>query len=129
MSKEIPQPHALQIGLFSGELVDTRSDKQRKQDRERSLPQQPFMFSQRDMAQFGVNSKPQLPLTDKTRLVLIAEDPRTPEEMERDTQREAEKQTYRMFDTPAQQIGESEPDEDRIIYEASMAIGLGFPVM
>ncbi|MEW6578916.1 MAG: hypothetical protein AB1435_06940, partial [Chloroflexota bacterium] len=93
MSKE-GQP--LQHDMFSGELVDTRTRRQKKLDREREQPKQMEMFSQRDVAQFGVNAHPLLPLSPNTKLLLIPEDPRTEEEMERDLQRAAEQQTYRM---------------------------------
>jgi hypothetical protein len=93
--------------MFSGELVDTRTRRQKKLDREREQPKQMEMFSQRDVAQFGVNAHPLLPLSPNTKLLLIPEDPRTEEEMERDLQRAAEQQTYRMFETPP-----LSPDED-----------------
>ena len=78
----------LQIDMFSGELVDTRTREQRQQDRVRNLPAQLLMFSQRDMAQIGVSPTPRMDLSPG-RLVLIAEDPRTDEEKERDLQRQA----------------------------------------
>lgn len=84
--------------MFTGELVDNRSRKQKKLDRERQQLKQLEMFPQREIAQFGVKARPLLPLSPNTRLLLIPEDPRTPEEIEQDTQRAAEEQTYRMFD-------------------------------
>jgi hypothetical protein len=42
------------------------------------------MFPQHEIAQFGVNARPLTPLSPNTKLVLINEDPRTPEEKERD---------------------------------------------
>jgi len=96
-SKEIPQ----QFDMFTGELVDTRNRRQRKLDRERDLPRQIEMFSQRDVAQFGVRANPTMPLSGNVKLILIPEDPRTDEEIERDIQREAERRTVAMFaDTP-----------------------------
>ena len=96
-SKEIPQ----QFDMFSGELVDTRTRRQRKLDRERDLPRQIEMFCQRDVAQFGVKANPTMPLSGNVKLLLIPEDPRTEEEIERDIQREAERRTVAMFgDTP-----------------------------
>jgi len=97
----------LQVDIFSGELVDTRSAAQKRRDLEALQPRQMEMFSQRDVAQFGVNAHPLLPLSPNTKLLLIPEDPRTEEEMERDLQRAAEQQTYRMFETPP-----LSPDED-----------------
>lgn len=92
-SKEIPQ----QFDMFSGELVDTRTRRQKQLDRERDLPRQIEMFSQRDVAQFGVRANPTMPLSGNVKLILIPEDPRTDEEIERDIQREAERRTVSMF--------------------------------
>lgn len=101
----------LQFDMFSGELVDTRTRKQRKQDREREQPRQIEMFSQRDIAQFGVNAHPLLPLSPNTKLLLIPEDPRTEEEIEQDRQRAAQKQTYQMFAEPVS-IDEADQPEN-----------------
>jgi hypothetical protein len=73
-----------QIDLFSGEVVDNRTRAQKQADREREKPQQAEMFAQREIAQFGVRANPHLPLSEHTKLVLIREDPRTEEEIERD---------------------------------------------
>jgi len=56
------------------------------------------MFSQRDIAQFGVKANPHIPLSGNVKLLLIPEDPRTPEEVERDLQRAAERNTYPITD-------------------------------
>lgn len=88
---------ALQFNLFTGELEDRRTRKQRQADRQRALPRQAAMFSQRDIAQFGVKANPHMPLSGNVRLLLIPEDPRTPEEIERDLQRAAEERTHKMF--------------------------------
>ena len=98
MTKEGPQ---LQFDMFTGEPVDNRTRKQKKQDKERGQPKQTEMFSQREIAQFGVNPHPLLPLSPNTKLLLIPEDPRTEEEIEQDRQRAAQKQTYQMFTGPA----------------------------
>jgi hypothetical protein len=90
MSKEILR----QYDMFSGELVDTRSRRQKRRDRKRELPRQAEMFSQRELAQFGVEANPKLPLAPKTRLELAIEDHRNEEERLADSQREAEKRTY-----------------------------------
>ena len=92
MSKEVP----LQADMFTGELVDTRTRKQKKKAKERQTPQQAEMFSQREMAQFGVQANPKIPLSPKTRLELALQDMRTEEEKERDFQREVEKWSYRL---------------------------------
>lgn len=93
MSKEF-----LQHNMFTGELDDTRTRRQRALDRQREQLHQQEMFSQRDLAQFGVNPHPLLPLSPNTKLLLIPEDPRTEEEIERDTQKLAEEQTRALFD-------------------------------
>ncbi len=95
MTKEVP----LQFDLFSGELVDNRTAKQRRLDREQERPQQALMFSQREMAQFGVNPRPKLPISPKTRLELMVEDHRTEEEIAAAIQAEALKQNYRLFES------------------------------
>jgi len=92
----------LQFNMFSGELDDNRTAEQKKRDRQRQHPQQIEMFSQRDIAQFGVNPKPLLPLSPHTRLGLMFEDPRTEDEKARDIQRQAEANTYQMFVDPGQ---------------------------
>lgn len=99
MSKEGPP---LQFDMFTGEPVDNRTRKQKKQDKERGQPKQTEMFSQREIAQFGVNPRPLLPLSPNTKLLLIPEDPRTDEEIEADRQRAALEQTYQMFPEPDQ---------------------------
>lgn len=87
--------------MFTNELDDTRTRRQKNLDRERSKPQQMEMFSPREVAQFGVNAHPLLPLSEHTKLGLIFEDPRTEEEKEQDRQRAAEERTYQMFEEPA----------------------------
>lgn len=93
MSKEIP----LQRDMFTGELVDTRSRKQKKRDKDQVQPTQAELFSQREMAQFGVRAHPKIPLSPKTRLELIAEDPRSAEEKAADERRALEEKTYKLF--------------------------------
>ena len=94
MSKEIP----LQVDLFTGELVDTRTRKQKKTAAEQEKPRQTEMFSQREMAQFGVNPRPQIPISPKTRIELALQDMQTEEEKADAIQKEAEKRNYRLFD-------------------------------
>jgi hypothetical protein len=50
MTKEVP----LQADMFTGELVDTRTRKQKKKAAEEKKPRQIEMFSQRELAQFWV---------------------------------------------------------------------------
>lgn len=101
----------LQYDLFTGDLVDNRTSTQRRADRQRECPQQTEMFPQREVALFGVRAHPQMSLSPHTKLVLIAEDPRTPEEIERDIQREAEALTTPMFSS-------SEHPAENVVYEA-----------
>ena len=96
MSKE--GERTLQYDLFTGELVDNRSAKQKRSDREKEGPQQGTMFSQRDMAQFGVEAHPKLPISPKTRLELMIEDHRTEDEKAADIQRGALRHNFRMFE-------------------------------
>jgi hypothetical protein len=96
MSKEIP----LQHDMFTDELVDNRTPTQKHRDVQRAQPQQLEMFSPQEVAQFGVQANPTLPITPRTRLELWAQDTRTDEEREQDLQREAQKKTYPMFDRP-----------------------------
>lgn len=104
MSKE--GENALQYDLFTGELIDNRTATQKKRAREAERPQQGLMFSQREMAQFGVEAHPKLPLSPKTRLELLVEDNRTEEEIAADIQRQALKNNLRMFEE-----GKTERDE------------------
>lgn len=93
MSKEgVP----LQANFFNDNWEDNRSAKQRRQDRERDSLKQMEMFSQREVALFGVRANPVMDL-HPGRLELICEDPRTPEEREADLMREAQRLTYQMF--------------------------------
>lgn len=95
----------LQMDMFSGALVDNRTRTQKDRDRERAQPQQAEMFAAREVAQFGVNPRPLIPLSEHTRLTLQMEDPRTEEEIARDRQRAAEALTYHLFDeAPADRV-------------------------
>ena len=107
MTKEVP----LQFDLFSGELVDNRTVRQKRLNKEQEKPQQTMMFSQREMAQFGVNPRPKLPISPKTRLELMAEAHRTEEEIAAAIQEEALKRNYRLFEegSPAEQSPVGEP--------------------
>jgi hypothetical protein len=89
--------------MFTGELVDTRSQQQKRRDEKRQLPQQAEMFSPREVLQFGVRANPKLPISPKTRLELAMEDRRTPEEREADRQQAIEEQTYPLFVTNEEQ--------------------------
>ena len=85
MTAEVP----LQIDLFTGELKDTRSRKQKA----KSGYQQLAMWHPREVTA-RVNPRPELPSIARNgkrlRMALEIEDPRTEEEKELDRQREAE---------------------------------------
>lgn len=93
MTPEVSRQH----NMFTDAWDDTRTRRQKQLDRARNLPKQQEMFSQRDIAQFGVDPHPLLPLSPNTRLLLIPEDPRTSKQIEADIQRQAEEKTYQMF--------------------------------
>ena len=82
----------LQYDLFTGSLVDRRTRTQKEQDKLRQQPSQLLMFSQRDIAHTDVNPHPRMNVSPGP-LVLIREDPRTDEEREADTLREAQSLT------------------------------------
>ena len=104
MSKEV----SLQHDMFSGELVDTRNRKQKKKAQKLEQPRQTEMFSQRELAQFGVRANPKLPISPKTRLELMVQDLRTEEEKERDFQREVDKLSYRLPGIDGEEIARKE---------------------
>jgi len=58
-------------------------------------PQQ--MFSQREVAQFGVKGRPQISLTPTSQLVLEIQDPRSKEEKEQDKTETSKRTTMPMF--------------------------------
>ncbi len=90
MTQEIP----LQFDMFSGQLVDNRTQKQKKIAQQQAQPRQTEMFSQREMAQFGVRANPKLPISVKTRLELAIGDNRSEAEIALERQREIEQNTY-----------------------------------
>ena len=107
MAKKTP----LQVNLFSGDFVNTRTRKQKKIAAQQAQPKQTEMFSQREMAQFGVNPRPLIPISPKTRIELALQDMRTEEEKEAAIQREAEKRNYRLFDEEALAGGDPDGEE------------------
>jgi hypothetical protein len=111
MSKEIPYMR----DMFSGELVDTRTPKEKQRDKQRERPQQTEMFSQRELAQFGVRANPQMPLSPKTRLELAMEDPRTEEEIDRDRMKVAQELTHPLFDDQKTSEESSSGEGDKTI--------------
>src|SRR5258708_26286494 len=99
---EIP----LQHDMFSGALVDTRTARQKEQDKLRTLPQPVEMFPQREIAQFGVVAHPLMSINDKTQLGLVNEDPRTDLEKARDLEREAQRHMVELFPPEPKAVGE-----------------------
>jgi hypothetical protein len=83
----------LQLDMFTGEAVDKRTRRQKARDRRAVQPRTAEMFSQRELAQFGVRARPQMPIAPTTKLALQIQDPRTPEERDADLWREAEGKT------------------------------------
>lgn len=94
--EEMSKENAMQINIFTGELFDTRTRVQKKRAAASQQPRQAEMFSQRELAQFGVKANPKLPISPKTRIELAMEDPRTAEEKARDLQQEIEENTVPM---------------------------------
>lgn len=92
MSKE----QAMQIDMFTGEQVDTRTKRQKKKAQAQEAPRQIEMFSQRELAVFGANGRPRLPISPKTRIELAIQDARSQEEIAQQLQREIEDNTYPM---------------------------------
>lgn len=94
----LEHPIPLQIDLFTREQVDRRTPEQKRLDERRAnrIPTQTEMFAQRDLAQFGVRAHPLMPLSPG-KLHLIAEDPRSEEEIERALEQAAQALTSPMF--------------------------------
>jgi hypothetical protein len=102
------------MDMFTGDLVDNRTSTQKRKAKEQEGPRQAEMFSQREMAQFGVRANPKLPISPKTRLELMIEDHRTEEEKAEAIQQEALKRNYRLFEEepnpiPGETVPASEP--------------------
>jgi hypothetical protein len=118
MPKEVPPPTAYDVDMFSGELKDTRTKKQKDDDFVQQF-RQPLMFPQAEMSQFGVNPHPLMSISDTTRLGLEMFDARTDEEKERDLEREAQKRTYQLFP--------SHPNPDGVYLYAEAATPISDP--
>ncbi len=88
---------ARQADMFSGDWVDNRNSVQRRKDRQAGLPQPIEMFSPHDVIYQRVNPRPQMPVPDHIAIPYMWTDPRTPEEIDAETQRAAEKLTVAMF--------------------------------
>ena len=132
MSKETPQ----QQDMFSGELVDARSDYRKRQDRQRVKPQQLAMFSAQETVQIGVTPRPWLKDLPSPTLALAIQDARTDEEKERDWWRDAQKQIAHMFDGETE-TNDHEPEDQepktatisrvtQVVYDAPNLRQVGF---
>ena len=110
----------LQYDLFTGSLVDRRTRTQKEQDKLRQQPTQLLMFSQRDIAHTDVNPHPRMNVSPGP-LVLIREDPRTEEEREADTLREAQSLTA-SFLPPEPEKEETEAVSPIGISESSLLV-------
>ncbi len=123
---------SLQMNMFTGQLVDTRSQSQKQRDREASKPQQAEMFSAREVLQFGVNPHPLMPIAETTRLELQIQDLRSEEEKERDLQKLAGAQTCTMFSESIESSNNAEQqiecNEDEIFYNAMRLLNFAFPL-
>ena len=104
----------LQVDMFTGEHVDTRSRSQKQADTARQDGTQQSMFSIQEVPFGGKKAKPIVDISHlpSPPLELRREDPRTDEEREADRRKEMEANTYRMFndsslyDTPASECEE-----------------------
>jgi hypothetical protein len=105
MNKETPP---LQQDMFTGEWIDNRSSYRKRVDRESSQPKQLEIFAAREVVQIGVQLRPWLNQLPDYKLELESEDPRTPEEIERDLLRQAQEQTVPMF--AGEPVTGAEPD-------------------
>lgn len=86
---------ARQIDLFDHtRTVDTRNRRQRKQARISNGPKQVEMFSQREMAQFGVRANPKIDISPKTRIELMVQDLRSTADKEASAKKQIQDRTY-----------------------------------
>lgn len=88
----------LQASLFGDNLVDTRTRTQKKRDKQLQAPKQLTMFSTPEMAQFGVNPRPLLPMSPHTALRLLIQDPRTDEQRLQDELQAANNNTHSLLE-------------------------------
>ncbi|MDX2076204.1 MAG: hypothetical protein SFZ02_07220 [bacterium] len=95
----------LQYDMFTGQPVDNRTATQKKRDQEINAPQQIQMFKTPEIVQLGMKKKTLygewMQKAPHHPLVLHQIDTRTPDEIECDLMREAQKKTIPLFgDTP-----------------------------
>jgi len=91
----------LQVDMFTGQKVDTRTSTQKRRDRERAIPQQQLMFRATDVFQFGGRPRSMhqdwLDTATPCPLDLKFLDVRTPEEIERDERQAAQAHMKPLF--------------------------------
>ncbi len=121
----------LQYDMFTGQPVDNRTPTQRKRDQEINAPQQIQMFKTPEIVQLGMKKKTLyrewMQKAPPPPLLLRQVDIRTPDEIERDLMREAQKKTIPLFgDTPPEPTSSptTMPDtplqtEPRVIFDAT----------
>ncbi len=113
----MPSPeHRSQIDMFTGETVDTRTEAQKRRDRERAQPQQAAMFSPRETIEQARSKLPAAPMVnrrgERLELHLMVQDPRTEEEVEADRMKAAQEMTKPMFGEGNEKHPESGVSED-----------------
>lgn len=105
----------LQFDLFSGELVDNRSDYQKRVDKERQQPQQPGLFTPHDEFRLAQNVRPWLAQMPQPHLVLEIQDVRSEEERDREIMKASERLTQPLFGDVAARKGASEVKENALV--------------
>lgn len=113
MSVETP----LQVDMFTGALVDTRTAAQKQRDAAIVIPRQMEMFSQRELAQYV--PPPRMSLPDTATLMLVAEDPRTDEQRERDRERAARELTRSLFREDAETSSATDDGDEEEVAETA----------
>jgi hypothetical protein len=108
----MPVETPLQVDMFTGALVDTRTPAQKQRDAALVIPRQMEMFSQRELAQYVPSPRTSLP--DTATLMLVAEDPRTDEQREADRERAARSLTKSLFEDDAgtSDVGEGDDADE-----------------
>ena len=100
-TRNTPPPTSFQIGLFDGDLHDTRSAKQKCSARRQAAPRQLAMFdSHTTYEQMQTRLPVGAPINGKGQpvaLALMMEDPRSAEEIETALIEAAKEQTYSLF--------------------------------
>ncbi|MDX2136927.1 MAG: hypothetical protein SF123_02440 [Chloroflexota bacterium] len=112
----MPVETPLQVDMFTGAMVDTRTSAQKQRDAALVIPRQMEMFSQREFAQYIPPSKMSLP--DTATLMLVMEDPRTDEERERDRERAARELTRSLFADDIEAPPNTDDGDEEVVPDA-----------